>query len=91
MTKTIQVRVDDKLKLKSDTLFEALGTTTNEAIKIFLTKAIYTGGIPFDVSLPMRFTKETLQAFEEIDAIKNGTQESKVYTNPSDLFDDLGI
>lgn len=91
MAKTIQVRVDDDLKLKSDKLFEELGTTTNDAIKMFLKKAIRTGGIPFEISLSSRFNETSLQSFAEVDAIKTGSVETKVYSNPDDLFSDLGI
>ena len=35
MASTIQVRVDDDLKSKSDRLFKELGTDTTSAIRIF--------------------------------------------------------
>jgi DNA-damage-inducible protein J len=35
MASTIQVRVDDELKVKSDELFRDLGTDTTTAIRIF--------------------------------------------------------
>lgn len=35
MASTIQVRVDDDLKIKSDMLFKDLGTDTTTAIRIF--------------------------------------------------------
>ena len=34
---TIQVRIDDELKRKSDNLFHDLGTDTTTAIRMFLT------------------------------------------------------
>lgn len=40
MASTIQVRVDDELKRKSDSLFKDLGTDTTTAIRIFLTQAV---------------------------------------------------
>lgn len=49
MSSTIQVRVDDELKTKSDTLFKELGTDTTTAIRIFLTQAIASNGFPFEV------------------------------------------
>jgi len=50
MAKTIQVRVDDKLKATADSLFESLGLDTSTAVRIFLIAAIEKGGIPFDVA-----------------------------------------
>jgi DNA-damage-inducible protein J len=50
MAKTIQVRVDDKLKVATDTLFASLGLDTSTAIRMFLVASIETGGIPFPVA-----------------------------------------
>lgn len=49
MTSTIQVRVDDELRKKSDELFKALGTDTTSAIRIFLTQAVASNGFPFEI------------------------------------------
>ena len=52
MTKTIQIRVDDVLKNSADKLFASLGLDTSTAVRIFLTIAIETGGLPFEVKRP---------------------------------------
>ncbi|MBQ6889034.1 MAG: type II toxin-antitoxin system RelB/DinJ family antitoxin [Lachnospiraceae bacterium] len=49
MASTIQVRVDDELKMKSDMLFRDLGTDTTTAIRIFLTQAVANNGFPFEI------------------------------------------
>ncbi|MCM1049397.1 MAG: type II toxin-antitoxin system RelB/DinJ family antitoxin [Clostridiales bacterium] len=49
MASTIQVRVDDDLKQKSDTLFKDLGTDTTTAIRMFLTQAVANNGFPFEI------------------------------------------
>ena len=49
MASTIQVRVDDDLKKKSDNLFKDLGTDTTTAIRIFLTQAVAHNGFPFEI------------------------------------------
>ena len=48
MASTIQVRVDDDLKKKSDNLFKELGTDTTTAIRMFLTQAVAHNGFPFE-------------------------------------------
>ena len=53
MASTIQVRVDDDLKLKSDSLFRELGTDTTTAIRMFLTQAVANNGFPFEIKKPM--------------------------------------
>ena len=49
MATTIQLRVDDDLKKKSDELFKDLGTDTTTAIRIFLTQALAVNGFPFEI------------------------------------------
>lgn len=55
MTATIQVRVDEELKVKSDQLFKDLGTDTTTAVRMFLTQAVANNGFPFEI----KKTKET--------------------------------
>ncbi len=52
MSSTIQVRVDDELKQKSDLLFRELGTDTTSAVRIFLTQAVAYNGFPFEIKRP---------------------------------------
>ena len=49
MSSTIQIRVDDELKTKSDNLFKELGMDTTTAIRIFLSQAVASNGFPFEI------------------------------------------
>ena len=49
MSSTIQIRVDDELKMKSDKLFKELGTDTTTAIRMFLKQAVANNGFPFEI------------------------------------------
>lgn len=49
MASTIQIRVDDDLKNKSDQLFKDLGTDTTTAVRMFLTQAVAHNGFPFEI------------------------------------------
>lgn len=49
MASTIQVRVEEELKIKADELFRELGTDTTTAIRMFLTQAISVKGFPFEI------------------------------------------
>ena len=49
MASTIQVRVDEELKMKADELFKDLGTDTTTAIRMFLTQAVAVNGFPFEI------------------------------------------
>ena len=66
MASTIQVRVDDDLKTKSDALFKDLGTDTTTAIRMFLTQAIAVNGFPFEIK---RVNTNPYEAFTERDIL----------------------
>ena len=43
----INIRVDDDLKLQSETVFEAVGLNMTAAITAFLKQSVRVGGLPF--------------------------------------------
>lgn len=45
----LQVRLNDELKTRADELFASLGFDTSTAVRIFLTAALESGGLPFEV------------------------------------------
>ena len=71
MTATIQIRVDEELKLKSDQLFKELGTDTTTAIRMFLTQAVANNGFPFEIKrapmVPYRYLTEE-ELFSKLEA-----------------------
>ena len=78
MSSTIQVRVDDDLKIKSDNLFKELGTDTTTAIRMFLTQAVANNGFPFEI-------KEVLDRLAKSrDQSKNGE-----YSEAGDFVADM--
>jgi DNA-damage-inducible protein J len=64
MASTIQVRVDDDLKMKSDLLFKELGTDTTTAIRMFLTQAVAANGFPFEIKKVVRNPYDSLSEDE---------------------------
>ena len=62
MSSTIQIRVDDELKIKSDKLFKELGTDTTTAIRMFLTQDVANDGFPFEIK---RITRNPYTAMSE--------------------------
>ncbi len=67
MASTIQVRVDDELKTKSDALFKDLGTDTTTAIRMFLTQALAVNGFPFEIK---RATANSYEALSEVEMLE---------------------
>ena len=93
MSSTIQIRVDDELKEKSDELFKELGTDTTTAIRMFLTQAVSIGGFPFEIkklqshSDPFRpMTYEEM--YEEINRAEQMADDGK-YRSAEAVAEDL--
>ena len=66
MASTIQIRVEDELKSKSDALFKDLGTDTTTAIRMFLTQAIAANGFPFEIKRQLESKPYALMTEKEI-------------------------
>lgn len=74
MASTIQIRVDDDLKIKSDELFKALGTDTTTAIRMFLTQALAVNGFPFEIKRKNANPYETLTEAELLDRLERSRE-----------------
>ena len=74
MASTIQVRVDDELKAKSDKLFKDLGTDTTTAIRMFLTQALYVNGFPFEIKRARTNPYEALSEAEFLEKLEKSRQ-----------------
>jgi len=48
----VRARVDSSLKKDTEKVFDELGLTTTEAIRLFLAQVKLRGGLPFEVRLP---------------------------------------
>lgn len=51
-TETVRARVDSDLKKESEQVFDDLGLTTTEAIRLFLYQVTLRKGLPFTFTLP---------------------------------------
>jgi DNA-damage-inducible protein J len=86
-TASINVRIDEAIKLDLDEIFEELGLTLSDAVRVFLRKAWRSHGFPFDVRLEP--SAEVLETIAEANAIASGAIPSKAYKSAKELFDDL--
>jgi len=84
MAKTIQVRVDDKLKHSADMLFSSLGLDTSTAIRMFLVASLETNGIPFVVR---RGDFSNMRAWELLQSSFAGEAERVGWQNEQDVVD----
>ena len=66
MSQNIQVRMDESDKKEVEAIFNELGLSTTQAVKLFFKQVLIHQGLPFEVKL-RKFNKETLEAIEEIE------------------------
>lgn len=57
----LQVRIDSKLKSEAEQIFESLGITLADAVRIFAVQAVKEQGFPFEVKTGFKQTR-TLHA-----------------------------
>lgn len=82
MSSTIQIRVDDELKMKSDQLFKDLGTDTTTAIRMFLTQAVANNGFPFEIKRIVRSPYSPMTEEEILENWRNPeSQQQREITN----------
>lgn len=79
---TLQVRMPEELKKEANDILSALGLTASEAVNIFYSQIVLNNGIPFEIKLP---NKETREAIEEARSGKS----TKRFKNVDELFEDL--
>ena len=83
---TINIRIDEDLKRKSEKIFSELGLGMTAALTIFLKTVVRTSSIPFPLEIP---NKKTLKAFKEVDDISSGKVKAKKYSSAAELRKDL--
>ena len=91
MASTIQVRVDDDLKTKSDALFKDLGTDTTTAIRMFLTQALAVNGFPFEIRRANVTPYEALTEHEILDKLEKSREHAELgmYRDATEVSRDM--
>ena len=91
MASTIQVRVDDDLKAKSDELFKDLGTDTTTAIRMFLTQALAVNGFPFEIKRANANPYGALTEHEILDKLEKSREhaEQGMYKDATEVSRDM--
>lgn len=89
MASTIQVRVEDELKKKSDALFRDLGTDTTTAIRMFLTQAVAANGFPFEIKRYAAADPYTPMTEEEVLGYLKKSREQGKYRDADSVISDM--
>ena len=58
-TTVLHARMDEDLKNSVEKIFEQLGLTSSDAIKLFYKQVQLNGGLPFEVKVPEKLLAET--------------------------------
>lgn len=66
-TSTVNTRIDPSLKNKAEAIFDKLGLSSTEAVRLFYKQVCLHKGLPFEIKIP---NKTTVQAMKEADAGK---------------------
>lgn len=89
MASTIQVRVEDELKNKSDALFKDLGTDTTTAIRMFLTQAVAANGFPFEIKRQAETNPYAPMTEKEMIAKLKKSREQGMFKDADDVISDM--
>lgn len=81
-TLRVQARIEPELKVAAEKVFESLGLTPTEAIRVFYKQVELHQGLPFDLKIPNQTTLAALAETENLESLE-------IYTNTSDLFENL--
>ena len=60
-TAVLHTRIAPALKTQAEIIFDRIGLSSSEAIRIFFKQVILRKGIPFDVAIPNKETADTLK------------------------------
>ncbi|MBS0617979.1 MAG: type II toxin-antitoxin system RelB/DinJ family antitoxin [Spirochaetes bacterium] len=80
----INARVESRLKIKVDQIFNILGLSPTEAITLFYKQVELNQGLPFAVKVPNKLTKKSIEQSEAGKGLKK-------FSSKADLYTDLGI
>ena len=83
-TAMVRARIEPALKEKAEEVFDKLGLSTTQAIRLFFRQVELRQGLPFDVVVPNATTRKT---FEATDAGRNVV----VCKDAEDMFRRLAI
>lgn len=81
-TLRVQARIEPELKVAAEKVFESLGLTPTEAIRVFYKQVELHQGLPFDLKIPNQTTLAAIAETENLESLE-------IYTNTSDLFENL--
>jgi DNA-damage-inducible protein J len=80
-TAAINIRIEPKLKHKTENILHKVGLTSADAVRIYFRQICLCKGLPFDVKIPNKTTRSAMR-----DANTGKTHKAR---SIDELFDDL--
>lgn len=80
----VQARIEPELKQAAEAIFNQLGITSGEAIRMFYAQVKLCGGIPFDVAIPNHETQNAMQEAQQ-------PEELEKYPSFAELRKKIGV
>ena len=84
----INIRIDDDIKAKAESIFKKLGLTPTTAINLFYHQVIRTNSIPFELKAEIP-NEVTMGAIKEVEEMDRNPENYTAYKNVDDLLEDL--
>ena len=85
----VNIRIDQDIKKKAETIFKGLGITPTTAITMFYIQTIRNNGIPFALKLETP-NHETLEAIKEVEEMeKDPSKRNRIFNSVDELMEDL--
>ncbi|MBE9042699.1 type II toxin-antitoxin system RelB/DinJ family antitoxin [Oscillatoriales cyanobacterium LEGE 11467] len=70
-TSKVQARIEPNLKASAEAIFQALGITPTEAIRMFYKQVELQQGLPFLVKIPNDTTRAAIREAENVEALSS--------------------
>ena len=84
----VNVRIDEKIKERAESVINSLGLTPSAAINLFYIQIIRTNSIPFMLKAEIP-NEETMEAYKEAEEDMKNPSSSKGYKTVKELLEDL--
>ncbi|MBR1868294.1 MAG: type II toxin-antitoxin system RelB/DinJ family antitoxin [Clostridia bacterium] len=88
-TATVHARIDPALKENAENILSQLGLTSSDAIKLFYRQIELTGGLPFEIKIPVNSLAE-MNLFNQLSIGETSAEKGKWITL-TESKKDLGI
>ena len=69
-TDVLHTRISPALKTQAEIIFDQIGISSSDAVRIFLKQVVLRKGLPFDVAIPNKETAAALRKSEQDIGIK---------------------